>query len=328
MKNVGLVFILIIFSTLNNYSQISYKVNLESGIFLNSLESNFNENTSVYKFQGNLKYKTQFEKSISTLSFKIKPEIFGDDFNSLKYAAQGDYQYRAGNILWKSLITYNNFTYFFPNSRSNFSSFNLIFGTDFNLLNTQPMQIYLGYAYQNIDFAGVKTSDYFYLDTKLQNSITNRFKWNYGLFVENFKSKHNNENENGWYFGPQFSLNYLSKFLINLEYKLLLLSSTNLGYPSLEHRIKTIGGIILNSKFSFFLLVDLYIRDIHFKNSQNENNILLPTKNENHLSTKINYKFLNNLSIYLKAGYFREELLSNSSKLDGLNVFLGIEFKN
>jgi len=329
MKSVVLLSIswfLLVANTL--FSQLSYKINLESGVFFNSLESNFSENTNVYRLQGNLRYKTKFQNSTSSFSLKIKPEIFGDDYHSIKYAAQGDYQYNATNVLWKSLISYRNFNYIFSESSTNFSSFNFIVGSEFDLLNNHPIQLYLGYAYQNIDFAGKRTSDYFYLDSKLKNSVTNQLSYQYGFFIENFISENNTIKENGWYYGPQVSLSYLKQFLLNLEYKILLISSTNLTFPSLEHRIKTIGGIRLNQKLSFFLLADLYIRDTHIKNSKSEKKVLLPTKNENHISTKINYKFLNNLSIYLKAGYFREELLSDNSKIDGLNVIVGIELKN
>ena len=60
----------------------------------------------------------------------------------------------------------------------------------------------------------------------------------------------------------------------------------------------------------------------------NNPNLLLPTKNENHIYLRANYKLLKYFSIYLKTGYLKEEILSENKKLEGMNVLLGIELRN
>jgi predicted porin len=87
---------------------------------------------------------------------------------------------------------------------------------------------------------------------------------------------------------------------------------------------------MLNKKFTFFLLADLYIRRIKLKNTPEDTNPILysPTKNENQLYLKTAYSISRNTSLYFKTGYFSENLFLNNFNVEGINIFLGFEYKN
>lgn len=334
MRLVVILLIVIPSITQSFYAQLSYKTNLETGLFFKSTKTSIDNASSIYKLFGNLKYKTTYQNSESSISLKVRPELLDKDFFALKLGVQGDYIYRAEKIIWKSHINFQNFGYSRNDDNYNFQSFSLISGADINITNKIPMQLLLGYSYQNVEFVNELNSDYVYLDAKIFNSISAYSSISYGLFIENFATEGRVSlssdliKSNGWYYGPQINFSFMKYFLLNIGYKFLLINSKKIEDLSFEHRINTIGALRLNSVLSLFLHVDFYLRKTIQKNSDDTIQTLLPTKNENHITLKINYKLLNNFAIYVKSGYFRENLFSDEKHLDGLNLLLGVELKN
>ena len=236
--------------------------------------------------------------------------------------------------MWKTYLTYQNFIYSLNKEDYSFSSFNIISGIDYPDISKIPAQIFIGYSYQNIDFFNNIKSDFIYLDTKLISQLGNRTSVSYGAFIENYLTTSNgsitsdSRESKGWYYGPQFSLNLLQNFLINIGYKFLLLSSSDLEFPSYEHRINAVGGFRISDRVSLFLHIDFYLRQAKFNGFEDDMPTLLPTKNENHITLKSNYKLGKGFSVYMKTGYFRENLFAEGKNIDGLNLLLGIEFRN
>ena len=334
MKFAVPLFFILFYFTQSFHGQLSYKANIETGLFFKSTNTDFNNSANIYKLLGNIKFRTKYQNSESSISLKIRPEIFGDDSYALKFGAQGDYVYRTNDLAWKTFITYQNFQYSLTDDKYNFSSFNIITGADFELSKSTPAQVFVGYSYQDIEFINNLSSDFIYLDAKVQNFVSNYSSVSYGVFFENYVSEGISNitskpiEAKGWYYGPQISFNYLRNFLFNFGYKFLLISSSDLQNPSFEHRVNALGGMKVNEFISVFLYIDFYFRQAKQKRSETETLSLLPTKNENHITFKINYKFKNNFSVYIKSGYFRENVFSESKHLDGLNFLLGLELKN
>ena len=166
--------------------------------------------------------------------------------------------------------------------------------------------------------------------------INNYLTSSYGLFVQKFATESELENRNlaiksnGWMYGPQIKIHYLKNFVIDAEYKFLLENLNHIAYPSYDHQVKLLGGIIVSKKFSFFLLVDFHFRRIKIYDSTTETNpiLLLPTKNENQILLKTSYRLGKRVSLYFKTGYFRENLFLDNFKFEGLNLLLGLEFRN
>jgi len=334
MKLVVLLLIIIIIAIPRiTLSQFSYKLSLESGIALNSLKLNNNRITNIYKALGSLKYKKNYQNSESSLTLKLRPEILGDNFTAIKAKAQGNYIYFGENFVSKTFVSFKHFEYSIDMNRSSISSLNIISGIETDIINNTPALIFLGYAYQIAIFSNELNSDFIYLDSKIRNSLNKYSNISYGIFIENYITKNEDNFNNtmkskGWYYGPQVNLNYLKNILINLDYKFLFLTSKELTTSSFEHRINAAGGFRFDEKFSLFLHIDYYHRKTELETINSNSILLLPTKNENHISFKVNYKLLDNFSVYLKSGYFSENFFSSNDNIDGLNLLLGIEYKN
>ncbi len=331
--NFLLIIILCISTSAN--AQFQMKVNLEAGYHFNLGDSIINKTNSIYRLSGILKYKTRKKNTAAKLLLKIRPEIFNNQLGSVKINPEGTFFYFTGKTIWKSFLSIQHNQYYLNNKNSSYNTFAFINGAQFNLTNSFPLDISFGYSYQNIKFGNSVNSDFLFLSGLTKNRIDNYFVWSYGLFIQNFTTKteiakgNKNIKSTGWMYGPQVKLHYLKKIIFDAEYKFLLENSNFISYPSFEHQINLLAGFMLNKKISFFLLADLYIRRIILKNKTTESDPVFysPTQNENQLFFKASYKFIRNASIYFKTGYFNENIFLNNIKIEGINFFIGFEYK-
>ena len=336
MIKYNCILVFLLFISILSFAQTKFKLNVEAGFHYALNDSLNSTSSSAYRVSGIIKYKNKNENSATQLSVKIQPEILNENIGSLKINPKGTFLYFAKNIVWKSLLSlrYNN--YYLSGKNSYYNTFTLVNSAAFNKLKQFPLIISVGYSYQNIDFSKTINSDFLFANIETTNNFNNYSYWSYGIFIQNFttktelKNKDHKINSTGWKYGPEIKLHYLKKIIIDAEYKFLLENSNFISYPSYEHQIKLLSGIILNKKFSIFLLADLYIRRIKFKNIPDNTNPIFysPTQNENQLFLKTAYSFSSNTSIYFKSGYFSEDLFQNNFKIEGINIFLGLEYKN
>ncbi len=329
-----LLIILLGFSTIAN-AQFQMKVNLEGGYHFNLGDSIINKTNSIYRLSGILKYKTRNKNTVTKLLLKIRPEIFNNELGSFKINPQGTFFYFTGNTIWKSFLSVQHNEYFLNNKNSSYDTFVFINGAQFKLTNSFPVDISIGYSYQNINFGSSVNSDFLFLSGFAKNRIDNFFVWSYGLFIQNFTTKteiargKKNIKSSGLMYGPQIKLHYLKKFILDAEYKFLLENSNFISYPSFEHQINLLAGFMFNKKISFFLMADLYIRRIILKKKTPESDPVFytPTQNENQLFFKASYKFIKNTSVYFKTGYFNENIFLDNFNIEGINFFIGFEYK-
>ena len=336
MTKYNLILIFLFFLSIISSAQTKLKFNIETGLHFDLNDSSNSAPNSVYRIAGMLKYKNKNKNSLSQISIKVRPEILNQNIGSLKINPKGTFFYFTKDIIWKSLLSIQHNSYYLFSKNSYYNTFTFINGAEFNKLKQFPLILSIGYSYQNIDFNKTINSDFLFINIETTNHFNNYFYWNYGIFIQNFTTKTELRNRNlkinstGWMYGPQIKLHYLKKIIIDAEYKFLLENSNFISYPSYEHQIKLLAGFMLNKKFTFFLLADLYIRRIKLKNTPEDTNPILysPTKNENQLYLKTAYSISRNTSLYFKTGYFSENLFLNNFNVEGINIFLGFEYKN
>ena len=327
--------VLLFFLYSNLTAQIKFKINFEPGVHFNLNSSTYTKPNTIYRIAGTIKYKQKSINSVTNLSLKIRPEIFNSNIGSIKVNPSGAFYYFTKSIIWKSFLSLRHNRYFIFNNESYYNTFAFINSVEFNKTNA-PINISLGYSYQNIDFNKIINSDFLFLNIETRNQIDNYLSWGYGIFVQNFLTETQLENEKdnikskGWMYGPQFKFHYIKKFIVDADYKFLLENSNFISYPSYEHQIKLLAGFMINKKYSLFLLADYFIRRVNLKQKAKELNTLFysPTKNENQIFIKASYLFVKNSSFYFKAGYFNENLFLNNFNIEGINLFIGYEYKN
>lgn len=271
---------------------------------------------------------------------RIKPEFYRNDkkVNSLKFKAAGSYLRKEENFNWAININRQYNTFSGTSLDIDFDIFSITANSTFFFLEGFPFSANLGYAYQSANTADQQKMDLSFAELKLNQIFSSYFRTGYGFYVEKFLVNgrlsgvdYNYPKENsGYRIGPELEIFHLKNFIINLQYRFLLHYSDVTKPGSYEHWIRVVAGKILTENFSAFLLVDYYSRNFKAETSLNDKLFILysPLDQENHISFKAGYDISDNLNLYIKTGYFSQNLVYNEYSLKGWNILLGAEFGN
>ena len=334
------VILFIVLVTPSVKAQLSWKVNAEAGYYNSSSNSILNTGDFLTRFEGKLGYQHQYKRNSASVQFKFRPEIYGFEkqMTSLKFKGIGSYSQNLDDLNWGINLTRQIHKFTFPNL--DFTYDILILRGDLTLFTIHdfPISVNLGYAYQNFSSAADQNLDLLFAEVKLTPLLNQYFKIGYGFYAEKFLIENqlsfyegqNSQANSGLRIGPAVDLNYLKDFIFNVQYRILLHNSDLTGYPSYEQWIRLVAGKIFFQRFSAFLLVDYYSRKFRFNNESDDKNLLVytPLNLENHFHIKAAYDLKKTMEIYLKGGYFQENLIFNNLSFNGWNLILGMELRN
>jgi hypothetical protein len=319
------------------HSQVDWRVNGEVGFYNSSGDAVLRTSGLITRLDSFLKYEYENENHSASVKLRFRPELYGANHpvNSIKIKADGDYYHVENDLTWGLNVTtqrnfFNartvDFTYDIFSAAAN------IFRSDIGLSATT------GYAYQLIKSKDVYGLDLLFLDLKLFQPFSSYVKSGYGFYIERFFVNNKiiiidstSENENrGWRIGPQVSFIYLKDIILSIDYRFLIHESKFTKYPSYEHWIRIVAGKILLDYLSAFLLVDYNVNK--FIKSRNYvegiTPLYTPLNLENKIYLKISYDLSDNVEIYTKTGYFKENLYEDKFTLEGWNAMIGIEINN
>ena len=334
------LFCLLIFISLSTPEQVSFKGNAETG-FYNSRGNSINKETnSLTRLNAQVSYNYSKENTSATFQLKARPEFYGldGDLTSFKFRGSGKFFRREKNFNWGLNVTRHLNKITGLNVDINYDIFLLQGDLTLFIFDDLPLTSSLGYAYQNVDSESRQELDLIFGETKVNQVFNSYLKTGYGFYIENFSIEnkftpniHNKIKSNkGYRFGPEFELQYLKNYILNLRYRFLFHSSGQTEFLSYEQWIRLVTGTILFPRFSVFLLVDFYIRKFKESGSSTSEFPILytPLNQENHISFKAGYDITNKFEIYLKSSYFNEDLVYNNLSFEGWNFLFGIEFSN
>jgi hypothetical protein len=314
--------------------QVDWRINSEAGFYESSGDIVLESNGPITRLDSYLKYKHEAEKRSASLQLRFRPELysFNNPVSSIKLKAEGDYYQGEENFDWglnltgqKNFLNTNTIDY-------TYDIFVFSVNTDFSKIGLNANG---GYAYQIIKGRDEYNLDLLFLDVKSFSRFSHYIKFGYGLYLERFFVSNkiiliNNTSENkneGWRTGPQISLTYLKDYIVNIDYRLLFHESEFTKNLSYEHWIRVVAGKIFLNYFSAFLLADYsFYRFIKSSNYiEAVTPLYTPLNSENKIYLKIAYEIKDNLEIYTKTGYFRDNLYEDSFSLEGWNAMIGIE---
>ncbi|MEW6702239.1 MAG: hypothetical protein AB1298_05925 [Bacteroidota bacterium] len=331
------VSVLLLMISSNLTAQFTIRGNLESG-FYRSIE-NFlsNENDLLFALEGKLGYKFKEENTEASFELKTRQEWFGlnKELFSFKFRGSGDLVRREENFDWGIGITRHLNRISGRSIDIDYDIFSIQGNATFYWFENAPVSVVLGYAYQNIASSIQQNHDIVFLEGKVHDVFSSFFKTGYGLYIEKFliegetivNYNKRKESNGGVRIGPKLEIHYLKDFVVNGQYRFLFHFSDKAKPISYEHWVRLVAGKFLFSGFSTFLLIDYFWRNIKAGNDSKTINILYsPFNLENNISLKIGYELTGSLELYLKSGYFRNNLVYNNYTFAGWNFLFGIEF--
>jgi hypothetical protein len=332
------MFFLCFISVYSIYPQITWGVKTEAGYNFASGSGIVDSSDLLIGLDGELAYLYERDNKQASLTLRARPEIYGlnKELVSAKLRARSNFYRDEGNFGWGIILT---------GQRNIFDKkdFNLIY--DIVILNAEascffiesvPFTLNLGYASQTTEHQLEQSLDLFFFETNFFNQI-DFLRIGYGMYIEKFnlsyeknrQSEFRNSN-NGWRIGPQISLNYLKDWIFSAEYRFLFHNSQVTERPSYDQWIRLLAGKIFLDDFSFFILADFYLQDYKIKSDSTDILPVLysPIDQENNLYLKVSYDISDIFSVYIRSGYFKENLFLNNLSFSGWNILLGLEISN
>jgi hypothetical protein len=334
-KYIPLVFLFITFPYKNCFAQISLRLNLEGGYYQSTskfpLESGQKDATA--RADGEIGYKYDNDDHLISLKLRARPEVYGvnNNLKILKLKTFGTYFFKGDNLNWGIDLTGQKNYYNGRNLNLSYDDIIFMFESLLKINNVFSLSINTGYGYQKISNDINQKMDLIFLDSEIFQQLSGITKIGYGIYSERFilnnKFESESINNKGWRVGPHLSFYYLKSFLLNIDYRFLFHISEITKTPSYEHWIRLVAGKLLNDYWSVFILTDYYFRRYTVTENIKYVSLYTPINEDNRIYFKISYSLFDYLELYMKAGYFRENLYNNYS-FAGWNALIGFEIEN
>lgn len=319
--------------------QFNYKINAESGFFKSFGSGIRNNGDILLATEGLAAYKINEDNRNVLVQLRLRPEFYGtnNDLRSLKLKASAAFYQQENNYTWGINTDRLLFNYKGNNTDISYDQFLISGELTLFFLENHPVIFDAGYSFQKVTSDKNQKLDMSFINACAYDIINISLKIGYGIYLERFFVSSNanlvqNENgtNNGWRYGPQLKINYLKDFITSLDYEFLLHNSQLTYSLSYENQLRFVAGKILSEKWSAFVLVDYYSRNFKIKDPTNNYGALLYTaaNYENRIYLKLGYDVTESLTIYLKSGYFKENISNDKFSFEGINILLGLELGN
>lgn len=322
--------------TIQSFAQFTGTFDAEAGYFKTSGEDLILKDDLITRLNGQLKLNYAKSTHEASLILNIHPEYLGrkNKTGILKLKADGNYLNLYNTLNWGFSISVIKNNYFGDVLSVRYD----IFSFQPFLLTTildNPLNIFFGYTYQNINYSGSINYDLVFNETQYTFINERYFTTGVGIYTEKF----NIENEydlypsekvknQGWRTGPQVYIKYIKDFLISTSYRVLLHYSDAVENTSSEHQVTLVAGKIFLEKYSLFVLADFYFRDFRLKPSAQINDLIYnPINQENKYSLKLAYELSRNTELFIRSGYSRENVDSFTNNIAGWSFTVGFTVK-
>lgn len=338
-----ILFVIILLSLSNIKGQFKIKANAETGYFTSNGTSIISQSDFLNSIDSQFGYTYKDEMRSAEIKFRVRPEFYGLDnpLRTLKFGADGSYDQSEDSFNWGFELSRQLYNFRGRNIDLAYDSFNILAKGVLFPLETNPIGGTAGYGYQKINNSITQDLEYYFVNFTSSITLSESSKLGYGVYIENFSvsnetpslpgqiSSFLTENE-GWRFGPQVGFYYLKEAVLNIDYRFLVHNSGLTNNLSNEQWLRVVTGKLITDKWSIFLLVDLYLRNLKL-NAAGEKNLSLLYNSlniDNRIYLKTGYELSDHFEVYIRTGYFKENLVANKYSYSGWNTLLGVEVGN
>ncbi|MFH1196988.1 MAG: hypothetical protein V1720_14925 [bacterium] len=329
----------LILINLSAHAQFNYKASLEGGILNNKFGSSGSSTGFYGNLDGVMNYLYQDENKEANVQLRIRPEIIGEvSASSFKTKAAGSYVQYEETYDWGINLSFQKLLFNRDDYEIDYSVFSFVSNFSYFFESQLSADINAGYAYQTR--AGTMQDDYdlIFMDMFLYNNFSRYVKGGLGLYFEGFWNvelyrelvTYNEIKNRGTKVGPQLSFYLLSDNTIQFQYRFNFVSSSITEFPSTENWVRIVAGKLLSDEWSIFGMMDYLFRSIKIDDIYSGTRELVfgPENLENRIYLKLIYEPEENMELYLKAGYFKENFMASQMNFEGLSFVLGLEINN
>jgi hypothetical protein len=328
---------LILYSNIS-LAQFNWRFTSEAGQFYSGQNISNKDGDFLARFDADLNYKIEGTKSDLYFGLKVRPELYGFDDqvkifrirgNSRYSSEEKDFVWGINTVVQKQFYWGNDF---------DFDNDIFFLSGDLQLLlfDGYPLDIISGYAYQTFSAERKSEIDLLFAEAGSSFVLLPSVNLFYNIYAETFSIEgksglFNSANilrNKGWRHGIKVSLKHIHHFTAGVDYRFLFHNSELTIQPSFEHWIRLFAGKMITQDLSIFALADFYFRKFTLSKKISDADLLflyLPLNLENKFYIKTSYSAKENLELFIKSGYFKEDLFSAKYSLSTWYISAGIE---
>jgi hypothetical protein len=330
--------VLLLFLSQLSLAQLKLRLNVEGGYYSTTTSFTNTDNNLEARLDGKLSYNIKSRKRNTTLGVRVRPEVFGvnNSLTSIKLQGTGSHRYLDENQMWNFNLAANSSNYNYSSSSTTISTFSLNVNYNYLLNKESDISLSVGYTFRSASENTSLDMDILFASSTFAYIVLPNFTIGAGVYLERYSSEFDTDDlyiqrkltNNGYRFGPEFILNFSSKWIFRANYNLVFHASEVTNDISFEHVIKAVAGKALNRITTIMILAEYYYEDLDFKDiSSYDRYLYFPSNIENEIYAKISFDISDRSEFYLRSGYFNINLQLDNSTLSGWNILAGYQLK-
>lgn len=319
-------FFLIILMVLPESGTSAWHLRSELGFYRSSQGAQNTPAQLMTRLEGGYRFSATRGQHRWEFKTRIKPEVFdlAGGTSSVKWFFLGSYRYNPGRFTWNFSVSPRRFTYYNMPHKIRLT----ILQTNGSLawqakpgLSLSLNAAYFGRGfsngYHNWLNAGIFT-------TGGRLLIGKRFYFYGGVYTLRFLVSQSGESSAGGQVGPEIGLDFRNGLILTVHFRYLIHRSDITWKNSNARYFRAVFGKMVAPDWTLLLLADFTVNRFNLKQNADLNLLFYPVNNENRFYLKVENDLEKGLSVYLKCGYLKDDLLSNSQPLSGWELVTGL----
>jgi hypothetical protein len=309
---------------------LSFNLSAEGGPHL----ANNSDMEPFGRITARARYRKSFNDNFVNMKARFSPEIYGRDVSrsAFKFSAELLAGRQHIDYFWQIQLLTSQFQYNSGGSlNSKFSTF--ILGSSYTRFFSSTWQgrITLDYLYRDSgNYPHIKLDALRFLAGPVW-IVSASSQASGEIHLESYHVSQQDipdaaRRNFGWRGGFRFSLQHRATSIFNTSLQGILQTSQKEDEPSPEIRIDALWGRYLSSRWSVFTMINYQWR----KENGGSTPAYLqytPVEIENWIYAKVVYDLDNGSELFLRCGYFRDDLQDSSQNFSGWQASVGIDVK-
>lgn len=323
------------------FCQLNSRLDLEAGYFNNHNPALKGEEDILLRAEGELSYNYPDAGNGSfNANLRLRPEWSGVEtaLRSVKMGAQAGYFYETEvlGLGFTAAAKRNLYNSYKPLITHDLLS--LQGDVTYSLPSEVTLRLSPGYFRQIINFENRQTTDLLSLKLSAGNSLLGPVNGEEGIYAEFFTIRElpgkiapqKESSLPGWKIGPELNFTYSEESILTFQYHFLLVNSGSTKFPSYEQMVRFMAGIMPEENISVMLMADYFWHNIKVRKSASyEEAATLNYSSlnyENRILLKIGYDVTEDVEVYLRTGYSKENLINDIFSEKSWSIMAGLSF--
>jgi len=324
------VIYLLFIPAMSRAEDLTFNLGTDGGLHL----ANHSDLELFGRMTARVRYRNSFNDNFVNMKARLSPEVYGSDISrsAIKFSADLQAGRQQLEYSWQVQMMTSRFQYNSPESESSKLS-TFVLGSSYTRIYSSRWQgrISADYLYRdsgnyphiNLDAFRILAGPV-WIFTASTLAVSEIHAESYHVSQHNIPDEaHKNS---GWRGGVRLSLQHRAASIFNASLQGIMQTSQKVDETTPEIRFDVLWGRYLSNEWSVFVLINYQWRNDH-NGSTPAFLQYTPIEFENWIYAKLVYDMNSGSELFLRCGYFQDDLQDSSQKFSGWQASFGIDIR-